>query len=129
MSDNRIDTQKVRLGQSIRVINQEKKNNENSIYVSLQVQDEDGNNERCLLFTQIELSDMQQVKLPFDMVIGRLYSVEIDRKKTFLVKIINYNDQERILRISPHQLAMAENRMYRNPEDLTKKDKLTDLLD
>lgn len=49
---------KVELGQLIRVNNLEKKANENDIYVALQVEDEDGGNERCLLFTEIEVSDM-----------------------------------------------------------------------
>jgi hypothetical protein len=44
---------KIVLGQLIRVKNLNKKIHENSIYVSLQVEDEDGNNERCLLFSEI----------------------------------------------------------------------------
>ena len=126
---SQIDKQKVRLGQMIRVINQNKKKNQNQLYVSLQVEDENGTNERCLLFTQIQLSDMQKVKMPFDLVFGRLYKVQIDKRNTYLVKVKNYNDQQMILRLSPYQLDFATNRSLRNPEDLTKKDMLTDLFD
>ena len=126
---NQIDKQKVTLGQMIRVANLEKKFNENDKYVSLQVEDEDGNNERCLLFTEIELSDMQKVELPFDMVLGRIYKCVIDKKPTNLIKVINYYDKQMILRISPYQLNFSESRALRNPEDLTKKGLLTDLMD
>lgn len=52
---NLIDKVKVKPGRLIRVYNTEKKKNENEGYVSVWVEDEDGKNERCLLFTEKEI--------------------------------------------------------------------------
>jgi hypothetical protein len=52
---NLIDKVKVKPGRLIRVYNTEKKKNENKGYVSVWVEDEDGKNERCLLFTEKEI--------------------------------------------------------------------------
>ena len=50
----------IKMGNLILVKNTKKKPTENDEYVSLHVEDEDGENERCLLFTQIEISDMEK---------------------------------------------------------------------
>ena len=52
---NLIDKVKVKLGRLIKVENTEKKKNENSEYISLWIEDPNGKNERCLLFTQKEI--------------------------------------------------------------------------
>ena len=87
-----IDTDlKVVLGQLIRVKNLQKKPNENAVYVAVQVEDENGNNERCLLFTEIECSDMQNIYSAIleKMLYGRLYKFIIDNKETFVVRVKN----------------------------------------
>lgn len=53
--DNLIDKVKVKPGRLIRVYNTEKKKKENDGYVSIWVEDADGKNERCLLFTEKEI--------------------------------------------------------------------------
>ena len=63
MTAKQLDDNKIVLGQMVRVANQEKKFNENELYVAVQVEDEDGENERCILFTEIELSDMEKSRL------------------------------------------------------------------
>lgn len=130
----KIDNLKVVMGQMIRVVNQNKKASENEKYVSLQVEDESGkeDTERCLLFTESEIENMEQIQFPLalkNMKAGRLYKACIDKKNTFLVKVTNYFDKDMILRISKTQLQMAESRGSRNPEDLTEKGLLTNLLD
>ena len=122
---------KVELGQLIRVINLNKHAKENAIYVSLQVEDEDGKNERCLLFTEIETSDMEKISASFlsSLVFGRIYKCIIGRCQTNIVKVKNYTGEIRYFRLSNSQLKKAERRAARNLEDLTKKGVLTDLFD
>ncbi len=52
---NVIDQVKVKAGRLIKVWNTLKKKNENIGYVSVWVEDADGTNERCLLFTEKEI--------------------------------------------------------------------------
>ena len=52
---NLIDKVKVKPGRLVRVYNTEKKKNENDGYVSVWVEDANGKNERCLLFTEKEI--------------------------------------------------------------------------
>ena len=61
MSAKQIDEFKVVLGQMIKVQNQDKKNLQCENYIAVQVEDEDGENERCLLFTEIQLADMPKI--------------------------------------------------------------------
>jgi hypothetical protein len=51
-----IDQVRVKAGRLIRVWNTLKKRNEKSGYVSVWVEDADGKNERCLLFTEKEIA-------------------------------------------------------------------------
>ena len=122
---------KVELGQLIRVTNLNKRAQENEIYVSLQVEDEDGENERCILFTEIETSDMEKISASFlsSLVCGRIYKCIIGRYQTNIVKVKNYTGEIRYFRLSNSQLKKAERRAARNLEDLTKKNALTDLFD
>jgi hypothetical protein len=77
-----LDNVGVVMGRLIRVKNtgKQKFSNEKSEYISIQVEDADGKNERCLLFTERELK-------------------------------------------------IADNRAKKNPEDLTHKSRIRDLLD
>jgi hypothetical protein len=52
---NLIDQVRVKAGRLIKVWNTLKKKNENKGYVSVWVEDADGTNERCLLFTEKEI--------------------------------------------------------------------------
>lgn len=121
----------IELGQLIRVTNLNKKLHENDIYVSLHVEDEDGGNERCILFTEVETADMQKISANFlkDLKYGRIYSCVIGKHKTNIVKVKNYNETDLYFRLSNSQLLRAEKRALRNQEDLTEKSLWTDLLD
>lgn len=126
-----IDDVKVTLGKKIRVANQDQKSNENEIYIAIQVEDESGDNERCLLFTEAELDAIETVKFNFaydNMKPGRLYCANLDKKDTYLVKLDDDSNNS-LYRVSPSQLKAAEERAKRNPEDLTKKGFITNLLD
>jgi hypothetical protein len=57
-----IDKVKVKMGRLIRVWNTEKKkfSNASAKYVSVWVEDADGKNERCLLFTEKEIAKAEE---------------------------------------------------------------------
>ena len=132
MEAEKIDDFKTVLGQMIMVKNQEKVATANDKYIAIQVEDENSENERCLLFTEIEIADMEKIEMEFlkkSMVQGRLYPAKIDNRNTYLCLIKNRLCQQMILRISPFQLSQSEVRASKNPEDLPKKDFLTDLID
>lgn len=57
---NLIDLVRVKSGRLIRVWNQKKKTNAKASYVSIWVEDANGDNERCLLFTEKEIKRAQQ---------------------------------------------------------------------
>lgn len=124
-----IDKQEVKLGQLIRVQNLQKKPNQNEIYVALQVEDQDGNNERCLLFQQVVLSDMPKVELSLDLIFGRLYKMTVNKQSCYLIKVKNYNGEERILKISKKKLQRAQKLASKNPQDLTKKSLMVNIFD
>ena len=52
---NKIDEVRVKAGRIIRVENTKKKTNTAKIYLSVWIEDADGKNERCLLFTEREI--------------------------------------------------------------------------
>lgn len=126
-----IGDEKVVMGKVIKVENQMKVPTANDSYCSIQVEDEKGDNERCLLFTENELDTMVTVKSDFmanAMKSGRIYNAVIDGDSTYLVKV-EFGDIEKIIRLSKTQLTIAETRSEKNPEDLTKKSLLTDMVD
>ena len=128
----KIDDFKTVMGQMIMVKNQNKVATANEQYIAIHVEDEDGENERCLLFTEIELSDMEKIEMNLlnkHMVRGRLYSAKINQRNTYLCLIKNRIGEEIIFRFSPFEIAHAENRASKNPEDIPQKDFLTDLMD
>ena len=127
-----IDNSKVVLGQMVKVQNQNKRNLQNDNYIAIQVEDQDGNNERCLLFTEIELADMPKIEsslLDKNMIAGRIYVFVIGKRTMFLIKVINSSGQNKILRIGVNKFKIAQKRSLKNKQDLTKKSFLTDIMD
>ena len=132
-----IDDHNVKLGQCIRVVNVEKKAGNDragaDTYVSIQVEDENGDNERCLLFTETEFTDMEFIRLPESiyggMKLGRLYPAEIAKHCCYLIKSRHWNGGIIIKRISITQLTKADKRAVKHPESVTKKSFLSDLMD
>lgn len=125
---------KVVLGQLIRVKNLNKKPTENALYVSLQVKDENGNNERCILLSEKEVTKLEIEKIKADflysnMKAGVIYTFIINNHETNLIKVMNYEKKNLIFKISNNLLLIAEKRALRNKEDLTKKGFFVDLFD
>lgn len=122
---------KVQLGTLIKVQNKNRRKFQNQHYVALQVEDLSGQKQFCILFTQIQLADMQKIQAQWmqkELIFGRIYPIVINRRQTNLIKIKNDNIVH-ILRVSNTQLNKAEKRAAKNPQDLTKKSLLTDLFD
>lgn len=127
----KIDNFKVKLGQLIRVKNTQKTAQEADSYMSVQVEDFDGNNERCLLFREVVISDMPKISfcLKNDLICGRLYPITLAGNEGYILKVINMGGTELLLRVSKSKLIAAEKLAKKNPEDLTKKSLMTDLMD
>ena len=134
-----VDNIPVKLGQLIPIYNIEKiespkkLSTESERYVALHIEDYTGDNERCVLFTYIEHTDMESVVLHEDilksMVKGRLYPCTLGNRETNLVSVTHWDGRTRVLRISATQLAKAERRASKHPESLPKKSLITDLMD
>jgi hypothetical protein len=54
-----LDQVRVKQGRLIRVQNTDKTFGSSDVYIAVQVEDADGNNERCLLFTEKEIQSAQ----------------------------------------------------------------------
>lgn len=123
---------KIKLGQMITVQNQNKKIHERDTYIAIQVEDECGTNERCILFTELELSDIRKIQsdvINNNLITGRIYSIKINNKQQYIIKLLNRLGQELVVRLTKRLLNVAEQRALRNKEDLTKKGFFTDLID
>ncbi len=55
-----LDQVRVKQGRLIRVQNTDKTFGSSDVYIAVQVEDADGNNERCLLFTEKEIQAAQE---------------------------------------------------------------------
>lgn len=121
---------KIILGQLIRVKNLKKRLHENEIYVSLQVKYED-KTERCILFTEIEISDMEKISGEFLKLLdyGYIYKCVLGKRETNIIRVKNFNGEDKFLRVSNTQLRKAERRAELNAEDLTEKSFFTNLFD
>ena len=129
-----IDNVEVKLGRTIRVKNLNSRNREADIYIALQVEDLDGKNERCILFTQRELELCKVVDISWDLVPGRLYPYADNQYEGYIVKTFMYNSKRDewyivVRRITAKRLEIAEDRAMKNPEDLTHKSWVVDWLD
>lgn len=121
---------KIVLGQLIRVKNLKKRLHENEIYVSLQVKYKD-KTERCILFTEIEISDMEKISGEFLKLLdyGYIYKCVLGKRETNIIRVKNFSGEDKFLRVSNTQLRKAEKRAELNAEDLTEKSFFTNLFD
>lgn len=129
-----IDNVEVKLGRAIRVRNLDPRHGETEVYVALQVEDLDGNNERCILFTERELELCPVLDISWDLVPGRLYPYADNQYEGYIVKTFIYSTKRDewyivVRRITAKRLSTAEDRAMKNPEDLTRKSWLVDWLD
>jgi len=125
----------VKLGQLITIENKERKKFENEKYVSLQVEEEDGSNERCILFTEKEVNTFKEIDsknkwMYNSLKAGRLYPFyQNDQLASFFVKIFDENEEIKFVKIAAKIIKAADERAKKNPEDLTKKSFFRNLID
>lgn len=129
-----IDNVEVKLGRAICVKNLDPRKGEAKIYIALQVEDLNGKNERCVLFTEHELDLCPVLDITWDLVPGRLYPYADNQYTGYIVKTLIYSKTRDewyvvVRRISTHRLEVADDRAMKNPEDLTHKSWLVDWLD
>ena len=129
-----IDNVEVKLGRAIRVKNLDPRNGETDFYIALQVEDLDGDNERCVLFTEHELELCPVLDITWDLVPGRLYPYSDNQYSGYIVKTFTYSAKRDewyvvVRRITAKRLEVADERAMKNTEDLTHKSWLVDWLD
>lgn len=123
-----------KMGVCYRVENKGAKNNEKKSYIALNVEDENGKNERWLLMTEMEYERIflfEESGVFNGMKKGRLVPFNsLDGfKRAFLGVFIGTDGKTRAARLPERYLKTWEARARRNPEDLPKKGFLEDLLD
>lgn len=128
---------KVILGNVIEVQNKENADyslgrNQASVYLAIQVEDADSNNERCILLTHKEYkkysSRFKDSELLNVMIPGRLYKSTLERVQVVTVKV-TAGDISECLMIPVKYLQKIEKRTETHPDTVTKKSMLTDMLD
>lgn len=141
----------VKLGKAIPVKNCEKQQREETktdlavqepdVYWALQVEDYDGGNERCLLFTHHELFEVApRFELPREMtdklLMGRMYPMKEGVKSGYFVKLVTYNEDGTLQEEKPTTVYIGqwlvektETRSAKHPQSVTEKRWLTDWLD
>jgi hypothetical protein len=141
---------KVLAGNLIKIKNKNKKkfSNAKDDYYAIWVEDANGKNERCLLFTDEELNRIRtrsskntedhislDSKINSDKVVfSRLIPVKNKNRRPFsnthyLAIWIDGEETSKCFLMTENEIKKAEYRAFRNREDLTKKNWLTDLLD
>ena len=124
----------VKMGRAIRVKNLNPKHNEADVYIAIHVEDKDGKNEHCILFTEKEFEKCPVVDVSWEMEPGRLYPYFDEQWEGFFIKTYTYSVKRNewytvVKRITNRRLVNAEHRAKKNPEDLTKKNWLVSWLD
>lgn len=122
---------KIKAGYLVKVENTEipKFSNANKEYYACWVEDENGKNERCILFTEKEINGFSDVSLNRVLTFGRLEYIKIGNREGFVVKLNYKNVGEKNVFISKKVLLSADLRASKNQEDLTTKSFMTNLFD
>lgn len=123
---------KVKMGRLIVVENKNRTASANAQYYALQVEAEPGNNEECLLFTEKEWNTLPIVDTKLSLVDGRLYSFCDGGFRGYLIKTTEKRGESWFVvvrKLSMRKYTYAQERARKNPEDLTRKSWLTDILD
>ena len=123
---------KVALGNCIRVSNMEKKHRlEANVYVCIQVESEDGNEEYAILLTQGEFDKIMKTDTidMKGMVSGRIYTKFLLFKNFYTVRLKSYDGTEFVGVFDIAEWKKYFERALKHPNSCTKKGFVTDLLD
>lgn len=124
----------VKMGYVIPVKNTKRKRAEAHQYQSLQIENIAGKEERCVLFTLVELDSCLIVDITWELKPGRLYPYYHGRFDGYMVQLMEYDAEDKefykvVRLISISKLTVADQRAKRQPEDNTKKSFWEDLKD
>ena len=124
------------LGNCIRVENVEKRNgvapsNDEDVFVCVQVENENGQDEYCILLTQDEFDRIPRVEGMdgSQMIAGRIYTKFIRDKNYYLVKMKGYDGIGFVGMFEIGFWADCFKRAIAHPMSCTKKGFITDILD
>lgn len=121
----------VKMGVVYNVANSYRKGSEKKYYKAINVEDEDGGNERWLLLTEAELAGVPEVqcdRLTGQLKEGRLVPMQFGKVAKRLVKLSD-DEEEKVLLMKESLVNKGEARAKANPEDLPKKSHLRDIFD
>jgi len=116
----------VKLGNAFVIGNKQKKPSEANTFVAVYVEEENGKEDRCLLFTEKEYAKLSRIyceSFTSMFKAGRLYSVSSKSICSYFVLVNEYSPSTRtftplIKRIPLSALVKAENRAIKHPEDI-----------
>lgn len=117
-------------GKLVKLENKNKKSIESEFYYAIWVEDSLGKNERCLLFSQSDMSKIKQVKYcDFEKImdLGKLY--RLGNADSYFIKILDLEKNQKIVRLNKTIVCNGTERTKRNPEDVPTKGFIQDLLD
>ena len=125
-----LDNEKVKMGNLIKVENLDRKHNrETYTHYAMKVEDENGDNERWLLFTEKQVMGVSKMlsRVSSFLKAGRLYPSVRNGKTSYYVKVANRNNE--VWTVTERLLKTAEDRALRHSEDIPKQSRLADLMD
>ena len=128
-----------KMGEIYRVVNKErqaeykKRFSEDSTYFSIFIENEHGDEETTLLLTDKELSTLRVAHFPVAMtenlVLGRVYTVIVDNKVIYIIKLLKEDNTEYIVQVKQRLIVKARERANKHPETTPKKGWLQDIMD
>lgn len=127
-----LEDEKVRLGAVIKVKNSEEGATQNKVYYAIQVEDQNGNNECCMLLTEKEYNKLSCInpteKLLKEFTPGRIYPITHGKRNSNWIRLIDDN-LEFLVQMSDKLIIHAISRGDKHPKSTTKKSFMEDLLD
>jgi hypothetical protein len=129
-----LDNFRIKMGRLVRVANLSPRFGQNEVMYALNVEDQDGGNERWLLFTELEICKLSEVSGITLHKPGRLYyHHKIGKRGRSLLCMMKYGGAVGFHRwnvaLPDSLLKRAEKRAQENPEDIPEKSKIVGLLD
>ena len=127
-----LEDKKVKLGVVIKVKNSEEGATQNKVYHAIQVEDQNGDNECCMLLTEKEYNKLSCInppeKLLKEFTPGRIYPITQGKRHSNWIRLIDDN-LEFLAQMSDKLIIHAISRGDKHPDSITKKSFMEDLLD
>lgn len=127
--------EKIKMGYMRLVKNTNPRPNASDSYVALWIEDEDGGNERCLMFKNSVVSNLphfvfsDSLGVEKNMKLGRLYETSSGVLKFYIVKIRDLDGTEKVVKLTQKKVATARATSSSNLEDIPERGLLNKLID